>query len=74
MELIVIAILALVMLGGVDRKLHPQEGQGRAAASRRAPARPRRAHISVQRRRAPSHRVSPGQVRPFMGLDPSLRR
>jgi hypothetical protein len=74
MELILIAVLALVVLGSVDRRLHPQPGQGRPAATRRTPVRRKGSNAPALRRQAPSHRVAAGQVRPFLSLGPSVRR
>lgn len=67
MELILLAIFGLVLLGSLDRWLHPQP-RSHAAATRRAPQR-RRA-----RRPLASHRHSHAQVRPFLSLGPSVRR
>ncbi len=72
MELILLAIFGLVLLGSLDRWLHPQP-RSHAAATRRAPQR-----RAPQRRRArrpvASHRHSHAQVRPFLSLGPSVRR
>lgn len=72
MELILIAVLALVVLGSVDRRLQPR--QGRPAATRRAPVRRRSNGAAAPRRNAPSHRVTASQVRPFLSMDSPTRR
>lgn len=68
MDLILIAIFALVLLGGVDRCLHPQLGRQRTAAKRRASLRRHGSRASAP------HRVAAGQVRPFLSAGATLRR
>lgn len=75
MELILLAILTLVMLGMLDRWLHPQP-KPHATPRRAARRRTLQQRVPHRRTRRPavSHRHSHAQARPFMSLDAATRR
>jgi hypothetical protein len=77
MELILLAIFSLVLIGSLDRWLHPQSMRPqpmRTQPRRHATGTRRAAQRHRARGPAARHRHSPAQVRPFMSMGSSVRR